>query len=164
MSPEVRRWLRIEQGLIPFVLNVVLNAGIAWLIFRGQASLTLFGEQGVGVDLVVTAILLPLLVCLINSAVIRRQVESGKRAALASPVPESAAAMRPAWMRALMLAAAAVLLGALPMIVLVGAIAPISAMTFVGVKGLWAGALAGVVSPFVAWWALVAASTRSGDG
>ena len=153
-----RRWLAIEQMLVPALLNLVLNGGIAWLIFRSHESLLLWGESGVGIDLMITGFLLPFAICLINSTVIRRQVERGKIPMIEMVSPLSGMARSSSLWRALVLATMGVGLGALPLLAVVGLLEPMSVTAFVGLKGVWAGLLAAVVSPVIAWWALVGAS------
>ena len=36
MSPRHRRYLLLDQGIGAGILNLLLNAGIAWLLFRGM--------------------------------------------------------------------------------------------------------------------------------
>ena len=159
LSPEHRRWFVVDQTVFPAFLNVVLNAGIAWLIFRAHSQLMLWGADGVGSDLLITGFILPFAICSINSFVIRNQVRRGKIAAL-SPVSNAVglARMSP-WIRAVVLAVVGVVVGALPMLLVVGALEPLSIGAFVGLKGIWAGLLAAAVSPVVAWWALVSTSS-----
>ncbi len=153
-----RRWLVIDQMLLPALLNLVLNGGIAWLIFRGHETLLLWGESGVGIDLMITGFLLPFAICLINSTLIRRQVEAGKPAALeAGRSPLGLARSSSLW-RALVLGSAGLGLGSLPLLGVVALLEPLSVPGFVGLKGAWAGLLAAAISPVVAWWALVGAS------
>ena len=159
LSPVHKRWFLVEQVLIAALINVVLNAVIAWLLFRDTESVALWGEGGVGPDLLITGFLLPFAICLINSSLIPRQVEAGKVPALAQPLPAPGPIARaPRLVRAVALGATGVAVAAVPLTWLLGAIAPLSVESFVGIKGLWAGALAALVSPMVAWWALVRAS------
>ncbi len=159
LSSEHRRWFVVEQVLVAAGINVAINAVIAWLLFRGNASLSLWGEAGVGNDLLITGFLLPFAICSINSSVIPRQVAKGKIPALEPPMPAVGRVGRaPGVVRALVLGVAGVALGAAPLVWLLGGFAPLSVGAFVGIKGAWAGVLAAVVSPAVAWWALVGAS------
>ena len=78
LSDRHRRFLLVEQGLHPFLLNVVINGLIAWLILRSQPAVPLWGDASMGIDLIATGILLPVLVCQIVSRVIDRQVRGEK--------------------------------------------------------------------------------------
>ena len=153
-----RRWLLVEQTLVPSLLNVGLNAGIAWLVFRKHDTLFLWGESSVGSDVLITGFLLPFLICLINSSVIRRQVRSGKVPALGPGARPLRMARFSSLRRSLVLAVGGVVMGSLPLVGVIGLVEPLSLSSFVGLKAVWAGVLAAVVSPVVAWWALVASS------
>ena len=144
---------------MPAILNLVLNGAIAWFLFRKHTTLALWGDNGVGTDLLVTAGLLPFLICSINSVVIRRQLENGKvPPLLRAPHPPTGLALAPGLVRSLVLAAAGVALGALPLLYVIGQLEPLSVNTFVGLKAVWAAALAVAVSLIVAWWVLAAES------
>src|SRR4030095_788009 len=77
MSPRHRRYLLLDQGIGAGILNLLLNAGIAWLLFRGMESVPLWGQQSIAGDTIGTAFVLPFLTALIASAVVRSQVRSG---------------------------------------------------------------------------------------
>jgi hypothetical protein len=161
LSDEHRRFLLIEQGAIPTVFNFVLNGIIAWALFRSAAVVPLWGESSVGVDLLATAFMLPFLTCLIVSALVGRQVSSGKVPPLPSDqFPHSGWYQRSASMRGLFLAAAGVVFGALPLVwvLSLGQAQPIPMTSFVAFKAVWAALLALLVTPIVGWWALANAS------
>src|SRR5262249_35640990 len=82
MSPAHRRYLLLEQGIGAGVVNFLINALIARLSFRGQARVPLWGQQSIAGDTIATCLLLPLITCLIVTAVARRQMRSGRLAAL----------------------------------------------------------------------------------
>ncbi len=159
-----RRLLLVEQGLHAFVINVVLNGAIAWLLLRNETSLTLWGEGGFGADLLITAFLMPFAICLIVSTILTRQIASGKLPGLPPErVPASGLHRRPLWLRSLLLGAAGVAGAALPIVTLLdlaGAV-EIAAGHYVIWKAMWAGLLALFVSPPTAWWALAAAASRA---
>ena len=165
LSAEHRRFLIVEQGVGPTLFNVALNGAIAWLLFRSATEIPLWGEQSVGVDLLATAFLLPFLTCVIVSRLIGGQVRSGKLPALPDhQIPDSGWSLRPASTRGLVLAAGAILLGALPLVVALslGEARPFGVNAFMGFKAAWAGGMAAVVTPIVGWWALAHAS-RAGS-
>ena len=166
LSDRHRRFLLIEQGAIPTVFNFVLNGAIAWALFGSVAAVPLWGESSVGVDLLVTAFLLPFLTCLIVSTLVARQVRSGKVPPLPSgQLPHSLWFQRPAWMRGLFLGAAGVLFGALPLVwaLSLGQAQPLPAASFVAFKAAWSALLALMVTPVVGWWALANASHAQAD-
>src|SRR5262245_62452239 len=78
LSDRHRRFLLVEQGAIPTVFNLLLNGFIAWGLFRSSATVPLWGDSSVGVDLLATAFLLPFLTCVIVSSLVARHVRSGK--------------------------------------------------------------------------------------
>ncbi len=65
MSRAQRRYLLFEQGVGAAVFNFLLNAAIAWLIFRGADVVPLWGQQSIAGDTIGTSVILPFLTCLI---------------------------------------------------------------------------------------------------
>jgi hypothetical protein len=63
-------------------------------------------------------------------------------------------------MRGLFLGACSILLAALPVVAALSIAdsASFEAFAFIGYKAMWAGLLAGTISPVIAWWALADAS------
>lgn len=149
---------------MPGLLNLVLNGAIAWLIMRHNEVLTLWDEGPVGPDLLITGFLLAFLSCLIVSRVIRGQIEKGDLPRL-DPLHVDANGLhrRPPLVRSLVLGVIGLVAGAVPAIALLdwlGA-APMTLGGFVAFKAVWAGLLAAAISPFIAWWALLAASDET---
>ncbi len=165
LSPEHKKFLYIEQCLVPGVFNFLINGAIAWALFRSVSSLGLWGEHGFGGDLLITAALLPALTCLIVTPIINKQIRSGKTATLASVLHEDGGlSLQPVWLRALVLALVGVVIGALPFVALLMMIEASSGSISIGAtdyaifKAVWAALLAMLVTPYVGWWALQAAS------
>jgi hypothetical protein len=161
LSAEHRKFLIVDQGLVPTAFNLVLNGLIAWLIFRSATSVPLWGESSIGVDLLATAFLLPFLTCVIVSQLVTGQVRSGKLSPLPQlQVPLAGWSLRPAAARGLMLGAGGVLLAAAPLMVAlsIGNSQPFDVGAFIGFKAVWAAMLAAVATPVVGWWALAHAS------
>lgn len=161
LSDRHRHFLRMEQFVHAFVINLVINGLIAWLILRGNASVPLWGDAAMGPDLLATGVLLPFLMCLIVSHLITRQVEKGSL----PPLPPEQIAprglhQRSVLVRGLVLVLFGTLCGSLPLVVLLelANAQPISVSGFVAFKAVWAGGLAAMLSPPMAWWALAAAS------
>ena len=77
VSSRHRRYLLLDQGVGAGIVNLLLNAAIAWLLFRGVASVPMWGQQSIGGDTIGTAFVLPFLSTLIASAVVRSQVRAG---------------------------------------------------------------------------------------
>jgi hypothetical protein len=161
LSEDQRRWLLVHQSLIPGLINLVINAAIAWGLMHQHAQLSLWGEAAVGPDILITGFLLPFIICLINSRVIPTGVRNGKIPRLdASGLADSGWPRRSPMARSLWLGGLGVVLAAVPMVALLqlGAVSSIPLWTFVGLKGICAGLLAAVVSPVAAYWAWVGAS------
>jgi hypothetical protein len=169
LSLEHRRFLMVEQSLQPALFNLVLNAGIAWLLFRGNPYLTLWDEGEVGPDLLITSVLLPVLSCLIVTRIVSGQITSGKVPRLGAGHASASAGgwhRRSALARAGFLGVIGLVFGAVPAIALLTALGPESMTVgaFVTFKGLWTAALALAMSPAIAWWAILAASTEAPFG
>src|SRR3990172_9456895 len=82
VSSAHRRFLVLEQGLGAGIVNVVINAGIAWLAFRGATSVPFWGQQSLAADTIGTCFVLPLLTSLMATPLCRRRVRSGALPAL----------------------------------------------------------------------------------
>lgn len=164
LSNRHRRFLLIEQGLGPAVFNCLLNGLIAWALFRSSTTVPLWGPSSVGVDLLATAFILPFLTSVIVSAIVTRQLGSGKVPALPpSQLPNWRWYLRSSSMRGLLLAAAGILFGTLPVLwaLSLGQAQPFPVADFVAFKALWSALLALAVTPLAGWWALAHASQAS---
>ncbi len=166
--PEaLQRYFWIDQFRTPFIINVVLNGLIAWFLFASLVSIPLWGGEGaeasIAPDLLITAILLPLLICLITTPLIISQVGKGKVPAMpADLLPRKGPGRRPLIVRAVLLALVGITIGALPLIAglsIVG-VESLSPWQMIIMKALWAGVLAAMVSPWIAWWAVSDASNQ----
>jgi hypothetical protein len=163
LSDRHRHFLRIEQSLVPAIINVVLNGLIAWLILRAHTQVPLWGEPSVGVDLLATGFLLPLLTCLIVSRLIARQIRSGKLPPLAAhQVASRGWHHQTILKRGLFLGIVGVIFASAPIVVAlqIAHAQPIALYSFVGFKAIWAGLFAAVLSPLIAWWALASESMQ----
>lgn len=169
LSSEHRRFLVVDQAVVPGIFNLVLNAGIAWLLFRSVSMIPLWGatsdEASAGVDLLATAFLLPFFSCLIVSRLVVGQVRSGKLAPLPPErIPVSGWSHRSIFVRGLFLGVCGIVLAAAPLVAALSIAdsASFGTNAFVGFKAGWTALLAAVISPVIAWWALAHAS-RSHD-
>ena len=79
-----RKYFVRDQMIGPFVINFVLNAGLAWLLFRGVGTLSVWGDPGVIGDLIATMLILPFLLCVIATPLVRNKTRTGKTPALHS--------------------------------------------------------------------------------
>src|SRR5881398_2828514 len=82
VSPAQRRYVFLEQGVGAAGFNFLLNAAIAWLMFRGAEAVPLWGQQSIAGDTIGTSVILPFLTCLIATRLVRGHVRSGKVAPL----------------------------------------------------------------------------------
>ncbi len=85
MSRMPLRYLLVDYGVMPFAFNALLNAGIAWVLFRGLPTVPLWGPQSVGGDALATAFLLPAIACLIVTPLVRRDVRQGRQSRVNAP-------------------------------------------------------------------------------
>lgn len=159
MKTVHRRYL-IEQAIAGFVINAVLNAGIAWLVFHSFETVPLWGEQSIMGDTIATGFLLPFLVCLVLTPLTRGQIRSGKlpaddvTRALVSRLPKGL------FVRSLVVGAVGLPIAALPVFAILSGlgVTEIASAPFIGIKALIAGLLAALVSPPIALRALGDAS------
>ncbi len=161
LSDQHRRFFVMDQFVYAFLINVVFNGVIAWLILRTHDAIPLWGDASMAPDLLATGVLLPFIMCQIVSRVIVRQVASGKLPALdAEQVPDHGLHRSSIHVRGLVLVAFATLCASAPLVALLDLAnaQPVDMGAFVAFKALWAGLLAAMISPPMAWWALASAS------
>ena len=164
LSDRHRHFLWIEQGLHPLGINIVLNGAIAWLLLRAHETVPLWGEPSMGIDLLATGLLLPFIMCQIVSRVIAKQVRDGKLPPLpASQIGAQGLHRRSITVRALVVTLFGFGCGAAPVVAILtlANAEPAPFAGFVIWKGVWAGLLAMVLSPPIAWWSLSAASLET---
>jgi hypothetical protein len=161
LSTAHRRFLWIDQGVVPIVFNFFLNAGIAWLTVRSLAAMPLWGSQSVAVDTFATAFLLPFFTALVVTRLVAGQVAAARVPPL-PPQPSSPWLARSSRARGARLGIASMFLAALPVVLLLSLFGPdpFERSTFIWFKAAFAAALAGVVTPIIGWWALIDASTK----
>jgi hypothetical protein len=161
LSDRHKRFLIIEQGVVPTIFNFVVNGLICWTLFRTAELVPLWGESSVGIDLLVTAFVLPFLTALIVSAIVSRELHAGKLPPLSSDqLPLSGWFKRSSFVRGLLLGICGVIFAAIPLIwaLDLGQAQPFTVSSFILFKAVWAGLLAMIFTPLVAWWALANAS------
>lgn len=76
-SLSQRRFL-IREMIGAAVFNAVLNGFLGWLTFRHQLAVPIAGDPSVVGDAIGTAVLLPLLTCVIVTPLVRRAISHGK--------------------------------------------------------------------------------------
>ena len=161
MSSRHRRYLLLDQGIGAGVVNLLINAGIAWLLFRGMEVVPLWGQQSIAGDTIGTAFVLPFLSTLVASAIVRSQVRSGYVPAIAlsatsvlRKLPRSLAG------RGAVLGAICIVATGLPTAAALDAagVAEMAFGQFVTFKALFAAALGALVTPVIARAALADAT------
>ena len=160
MSRAQRRYLLLEQGVGAAGFNFLLNAAIAWLMFRGAAGVPLWGQQSIVGDTIGTSILLPLLTCLIATPLVRGHLRAGKVAPLGwsrDTQPWLGWLPRGTLARGLALGSAGLVVFAPPVLAAIAAlgVTQLGVGRFVVFKASFAAAEALVVTPLVALWAIV---------
>jgi len=159
VSQAQRRYLLLEQGLGAAGFNFLLNAAIAWLMFRGADVVPLWGQQSIAGDTIGTSVILPFLTCLIATRLVRGHVRSGKVAPLGwsrDTQPWLGWLPRGTLARGLALGCAGLLVFAPPVLlahVALG-VTQLGLGGFVVFKASFAAAEALVVTPLVALWAI----------
>jgi hypothetical protein len=159
LSAAQRMFIVRDQIVSPTLFNAGLNGWLAWLVFRHQAFVPMNGTVGIVSDALATAVMLPLMTCLFATPFIRWAVRLGKVEALRADDATLDRLLRlptSAFKRGIVLAAPCLL--CLAPIVLaalwLAGVDELPVMTFVVVKAIYAGVIAGVVSPVIALYAL----------
>jgi hypothetical protein len=157
LSREHRRFLIVDEILGSIVINFPLNAGIAWGLFRSKASVPLWGMSSIAADTIVTAFVLTIATAFLATRYVRAQVIAGKLPPVPiSEIRSSAWLQRSSFVRGTILAVAAVVLAAVPVIAAFAVAGPreLPFASFLWFKATFAAVLGAVVTPLVGWWAL----------
>jgi len=85
-----RRWLVVNALVVPAGVNLVVNAGIAWVSVVGTDTVPLwsappFGGPSILTDTIATLFMLPLITCLLCTTSVWLELRSGRLARLAGP-------------------------------------------------------------------------------
>jgi hypothetical protein len=168
LTPAQRKWFLLEQIVLPTLFNLAFNAGLGWATFRAFTPVPLWAEPRIWTDLLKPTIggdvlgmlfFLPGLTCLIGTPLIKRAARLGKVERLRI-APEQHWLLRhmprSLWVRSAVIGLACVIaLGpvSLGVLSLLGLTTwPLGAAVWF--KGVYAGLLAGVVTPPIALYAL----------
>jgi hypothetical protein len=161
---EHRRWIVLNALLVTAVINVVVNAVIAWVTIRGESNVPLWSvplveKPSTITDTVGTFFVLPLVTCLLATTAVWRDRRIGRLPSLGGGVPSHALLSNVPRTRV----RRGVRLGAVMTI----ALAPISVLILVAIDfgGLTQGqfvlykaalgvALGAAVTPVIALWAM----------
>jgi hypothetical protein len=155
ITPAQRRYMLLDNGVGPFVVNFLINAVIAWLLFRHATHVPLWGQSSIAGDTIATSFLLPLITCLIVTPIARGRVRSGLLAQLTSEIPGK-------WLpyntvlRSVVIGIICLIAFTPLTLVLLGVLG-VNRLTpwhFVYFKATFAAIEGGLVTPFLALWAI----------
>lgn len=167
LSKRHMRFLWIDQCAVPIIINFLGNGIMIWLINRSVPMVPIWGIRGAGIDLLGTSILLPFFMCVINSAMIGKQMRVGKVKAL----PQMHLPMRsplfngfrqPVWKRGLFLGLMGLIFAGIPVIwtLSIGNVESLPVVSLALFKAGWSALLAALMAPIVGWWALARGSVE----
>src|SRR3990167_3441515 len=77
MSSDIAHAIHHER-IINGLANAASNGGLAWYLFKEKPLLLLWGSEGFGADLMVTAFIMLFIVALIVVSIFRRKARLGK--------------------------------------------------------------------------------------
>jgi hypothetical protein len=162
LTPVHRRYLLLEHGVGSGVFNFVLNALIAFLMFRGSATVPLWGQQSIGGDTIGTTFFLPFLTTLLVTRIAEGHVRRGRVPALPGgrrliPFVDRLPPGRAA--RGAVLGLAGIVAVGLPAAALLTFFeaGPMAFWPFVGFKAAFAAVLGALVTPVIALYAIAGA-------
>ena len=144
----------LDNVVGPFIVNLLINGVIAWLLFRKATHVPMWGQSGIAGDTIATAFLLPAITCLIVTPLARGRVRTGRMAALDDAswrwVPRNMV-----W-RALLMGLICMLVLAPLTLFLLGAVGvrELSPWHFIHFKATFAAVEGALVTPFLALWAI----------
>ena len=166
LSARHRRFLWLDQGLIPAAVNFIIVGGIAWAMFGSQPELPKFGMTSVASELLATGFLLPLITCLINSPIVRSQVKSGKLPPLnETQMPKRQWYKQRSYLRGIVLGLPGLLFATatIPLVLVLWPGETLETQTFILFKAVWAAVFGFAITPLIGWWALANASEPLAD-
>ena len=157
MTPDQQKYL-VSQAIVGALVNLLLNAAIAWAAFRSLPRIPLSGSPSISGDLVATSFLEPFIICLIVTPLVRAEARNGKiTPAERSPGLLSRLLPRGLVVRGIILGLfAAVTLAPLTILVLQNiGVLEMGLWRFVSFKAAFAGGLAALITPVIALRALM---------
>lgn len=132
------------------VINLLMNAAIAYAMFYNTLELPLWGETGFGKDLLITGFLLSAILGVIFIISTRRKVSRGEVKPAAYNLQQCSWLFpyNP-WLAGAVMGVLGCIIAAPLLIVLLSllSIETLSPLSYAIIKGIWAGLLAGLVVP-----------------
>jgi hypothetical protein len=153
-----RRYLFVEQPIGAFVVNFVLNAAIAWALFRGLNAIPMWGDPSIAGDTIATSLILPILSVWIATPLVRRDLHHGKVAREQGQLPGWAP--RGTFLRSLVFGMLGLVVAG-PLAVLVfhlSGVTQVAMPAFIWVKAAYAAALGAAFAPTIARTAIATAN------
>lgn len=163
MSASIKRFLILDQGLIPGIFNFFINGGIAWWLNQKLEFMPLWGEKSIAVDTLATAFLLPLITCLIVTPIINKKIQGGSLQPLPNSILSNARLpSTSSFVRGLLAGLIGVIGIAVPVLLLWQWFGPrqLELVNFLWFKASFAMVLAMALSALIAWWAWINASRQ----
>jgi hypothetical protein len=158
-----RRWIVLNALLATAVINLALNAAIAWLSVRGQTEVPLWARplsktSTIG-DTLGTLFLLPLVTCVLCTTAVWRELRNGALAPLPGTLPYERwlAGLPPARLRRGIAFGGVVFIALAPPVTAALAVIDLGSLTtgqFVLFKTAFAIALGALVTPVIALGAM----------
>ena len=154
LTPAQRRFVLLDNGVGAFVVNLLINGVIAWLLFRKVTHVPMWGQSSIAGDTIATACLLPAISCLIVTPLARGRVRTCRVAAVGSAswrwIPRNMV-----WRALLVGLICLLVLTPLTLFVLVTlGVGELSPWHFVYFKATFAAVEGALVTPFLALWAI----------
>lgn len=159
LSDAQRKYLVRDHVIGGAIFNGPINALLAWLTFRTHGVAPMQGDPSILNDVIGTALLLPLIICLIATPLVRKSMNAGK---IEPWITASAERTMLMWLPAnsvlrgliLALAALATLAPMLLGVLLALGVQHLSVGGYVTLKLLYTSILAALVSPLVALYVM----------
>lgn len=160
LNAAQKRFLSIEQALIPAFFNCVINAWFVWYLFGEEPAIALMsGQPSVLVDVVATLFLLPAIVCLIVTPLAAGAARKKKELRTTKTRSDYLIlTLLPAnlWARSAFIGLFAVLFLTLPTMLGASLIdtTSININAYIAYKGFYTAVVAAIVGPIIAWGAV----------
>jgi hypothetical protein len=160
LSPRHLRFLVLDEVLGSIVVNLAVNAAIAFGVVRTLASVPLWGVTSIAADTLGTAFVLPVLTAFFTGLLVRAQVVRRLLPPLPTASLRSAFSRRHWLQRGTLLGLAATAAVGAPVVAVFALCGPpaLTPSAFIIFKATFAAALGAVVTPLLGWWALEEAS------